>query len=149
MSVRIYTDGGCSGNPGPGAWAYLLFRNEQRRQGCGAERRTTNNRMELTAVIEALREVARQPDWKPASVDLYTDSQYVQLGITRWIHTWLRNGWRTAGKQPVKNRELWQALHELAARLPIRWNWLRGHAGHPENEACDRLVQETIRSLGA
>ena len=149
MGTQIFTDGGCSGNPGPGAWSYIILHDGQRHRAAGAERATTNNRMELTAVIEALREILRHPNWKPEGIELYTDSQYVQLGISRWIHSWLKNGWRTTTKQPVKNRELWQALHELAGRLPIRWHWLRGHAGHPENEACDRMVQEAIRALGA
>jgi ribonuclease HI len=148
MSTEIYTDGGCSGNPGPGAWAFIILHDGQRREASGAERETTNNRMELTAVIEALRELRRRPRWKVTSVDVYTDSRYVQLGISRWIRTWLKNGWRTADKKPVKNRELWQALHDLAGGFPIRWHWLEGHAGHPLNEACDRLVQEAIRSLG-
>lgn len=149
MSTQIFTDGGCSGNPGPGGWAYVILHDGQRHKAAGSERATTNNRMELSAVIEALREVLRHPSWRAKGIELHTDSQYVQLGITRWIHGWLKNGWRTAAKQPVKNRELWQALHELARELPIRWHWLCGHAGHPENEACDRMVQEAIRALGA
>jgi ribonuclease HI len=148
MSTEIYTDGGCSGNPGPGAWAYIILHDGRRREASGAERETTNNRMELTAVIEALREMHRRPRRETTTVDVYTDSQYVQLGISRWIRTWLKNGWRTVNKKPVKNRELWQTLHELAGSFPIRWHWLEGHAGHPLNEACDRLVQESIRSLG-
>jgi ribonuclease HI len=148
MSTEIYTDGGCVGNPGPGAWSYIVLHDGKRRQAAGAERATTNNRMELTAVIQALREAQRHPTWKSGAIDLYTDSQYVQLGISRWIHTWLRNGWRTADKKPVKNQDLWQALHGLTGALPIRWHWLQGHAGHPENEACDRMVREAIRALG-
>jgi len=147
MSTEIYTDGGCSGNPGPGAWSYIIAHDGERYQDSGAERATTNNRMELAAVIEALREVMRHRHWKPGTIDLYTDSQYVQRGISQWIHAWLRNGWQTAAKKPVKNRELWQSLHELAGKVPVRWHWLQGHAGHPENEACDRMVQEAIRAL--
>jgi len=147
VTTRIYTDGGCSGNPGPGGWAYIILNDGEELQASGSERATTNNRMELTAVIEALRLVRRR-GWT-AAVDLYTDSQYVQLGISRWIRAWLRNGWLTASKKPVKNRELWQALHELASRLPVRWHWLQGHAGHPQNEACDRMVRAAIRSAGA
>ena len=148
MGTQIFTDGGCRGNPGPGAWSYIILHDGSRYHAAAAESATTNNRMELTAVIQALREVGRHPRWKPSAIDLYTDSQYVQLGISRWIHSWLRNGWRTATKKPVKNRELWQALHESAGKLRIRWHWLQGHAGHPENEACDRMVRAAIRALG-
>jgi ribonuclease HI len=147
VSTEIYTDGGCSGNPGPGGWAYIIQHDGQRLQGSGAEGATTNNRMELTAVIEALGEVQRR-GWSSA-LDVYTDSQYVQLGISRWIGAWMRNGWLTAGRKPVKNRELWQALHDLSSRLPVRWHWLQGHAGQPQNEACDQMVRAAIRSLGA
>jgi ribonuclease HI len=151
VSTEIYTDGGCSGNPGPGGWAWIIIHDGQRWEASGAAPATTNNRMELTAVIEALRGLQRrlQRRLRPGgtAIDVYTDSQYVQLGISRWIQTWIKNGWQTAGKKPVKNRELWQVLHELAGGLQIRWHWLQGHAGHPLNEACDRLVQEAIRSL--
>ena len=144
--IRIYTDGGCWGNPGQGAWAFILLAGEERVQGRGGEQETTNNRMELTAVIAALEERARHPQWHGLPVAVYTDSQYVQKGISQWIQAWQRNGWRTKSREPVKNQDLWRRLLALSADVPVRWHWLQGHAGEPLNEECDRLVQETIRS---
>ncbi len=143
--IRIYTDGGCSGNPGPGAWAYIILADRRPLQASGFAPQTTNNRMELQAVIEALRAAGRNPDWRSAAIEIFTDSQYMQKGISEWIHTWVRNGWRTRSKKPVKNQDLWQELVVLARPLDIHWRWLRGHAGDRFNERCDRLVQEAIK----
>jgi ribonuclease HI len=143
--IRIYTDGGCSGNPGPGAWAYILLepQGESREAGFCAE--TTNNRMELQAVIEALRAVRKKPDLASARIELFTDSLYVKNGISDWIHNWIKNGWKTRSKQPVKNQNLWKQLWNLSSTMGIQWRWLQGHAGDHYNEACDRLVQEAIK----
>jgi ribonuclease HI len=135
--VTIYTDGACSGNPGPGGWGAVLISGEHRKELSGGEGATTNNRMELTAAIEALNALKR-----PCAVELYTDSVYVRDGITKWIHGWRRNGWRTAGKKPVKNAELWQALEQALQRHKVDWHWVKGHAGHPENERADELARE-------
>ncbi|HHN78545.1 MAG TPA: ribonuclease HI [Phycisphaerales bacterium] len=136
-AVELYTDGACSGNPGPGGWAYLL-----RHTASGAERvdsggdpATTNNRMELTAVIEGLGALTR-----PSSVDLYSDSQYVLKGLSEWMENWKKRGWKTASKKPVKNVELWRRLDELLAVHDVRFHWVKGHNEHPENEYCDRLA---------
>ncbi len=135
--MQIWTDGACSGNPGPGGWGVLLqFGDREKRLSGGAER-TTNNRMELTAAIEALRALKR-----PCVVDLHTDSQYVRGGITEWIGVWRSNGWRTAAKKPVKNAELWQALDAEHNRHQIRWHWVKGHAGDPGNEIADQLARD-------
>lgn len=133
--VEIWTDGGCKPNPGPGGWAAILRFGAHEKELSGAEAATTNNRMELTAAIQALAALKR-----PARVRLHTDSQYVKDGITRWMHGWVRNGWKTAGKDPVKNFDLWQAL--LAAMKPhqVDWAWVRGHAGDPMNERADALA---------
>jgi ribonuclease HI len=133
--VEIFTDGACKGNPGPGGWGAILRSNGTERELSGGEALTTNNRMELLAAIEALKALK-----KPCHVQLWTDSNYVRDGITRWIHGWRRNGWKTADKKPVKNAELWQALLEACAPHRIDWHWVRGHAGHPENERADRLA---------
>ncbi|MCC7067524.1 MAG: ribonuclease HI [Burkholderiales bacterium] len=132
--VVIYTDGACKGNPGPGGWGALLIFGEHRREIHGGEALTTNNRMELTAAIEALRALKR-----PCRVRLITDSTYVKQGIETWIHGWKRNGWRTADKKPVKNADLWQALDELAATHRVQWHWVKGHAGDAGNERADAL----------
>ena len=145
MKIRIYTDGGCSGNPGPGAWAYILVRGERESRDSRFVSRTTNNRMELQAVIEALRGVRENPELATAEIELFTDSRYVKNGINDWIHTWKKNGWKTRSKQPVKNQDLWKQLLDLSSTLVISWRWLQGHAGDRYNEACDRLVQEAIR----
>lgn len=133
--VAIWTDGACKGNPGPGGWGVLLRGGGRERELFGGEPATTNNRMELTAVVRALRALRR-----PCSVDLHTDSEYVRQGITRWIHAWRARGWLTADRKPVKNRELWQALEEACRPHEIRWHWVRGHAGDPGNERADALA---------
>jgi len=133
--VEIFTDGACKGNPGPGGWGAILRSNGKERELSGGESPTTNNRMELMAAIEALNALT-----KPCRVQLWTDSNYVRDGITKWIHGWRRNGWKTADKKPVKNSELWQALLEAAAPHRIEWHWVKGHAGHPENERADALA---------
>ncbi len=143
--IRIYTDGGCCGNPGPGAWAYILIDPEGTTRNAGFVGETTNNRMELRAVIEALQAVRERGDSVSAQIELFTDSQYVKNGITDWIHNWIRNGWKTRAKQPVKNQDLWKLLLSSSSTMSIHWRWLQGHAGDRYNEACDRLVQQTIR----
>lgn len=134
--VIIYTDGACSGNPGPGGWGAILVYGETRKELSGGEAETTNNRMELQAAIEALSALKR-----PCKAALYTDSVYVRDGITKWIKGWERNGWRTAAKKPVKNTELWQALQTALQPHDIDWHWVKGHAGHPENERADELAR--------
>jgi len=134
--VEIYTDGACSGNPGPGGWGVLLRFGEHEKELCGGEAETTNNRMELMAAIEALNALKRT-----CAVDLYTDSSYVRNGITEWLSGWKRNNWRTAAKKPVKNADLWQALDEARTRHDVTWHWVKGHAGHPDNEKADELAR--------
>ena len=144
--IEIYTDGACSGNPGPGGWGVLLRIGDAETELCGGEPATTNNRMELLAVIEALQSLAQ-----PVTARVYTDSQYVQKGISEWIHSWKRRGWKTAGKEPVKNEDLWRRLDSLASGHTIEWHWVRGHNGHPENERVDALARaglEQSRRLG-
>ena len=145
--VEIYSDGACRGNPGPGGWGALLrtSRGAQvvEKELYGGEAATTNNRMELTAVIRALEALKRR-----SRVKLYTDSQYVKKGISEWIHDWKRRGWRTADKKPVKNIDLWQELDALAALHEIEWHWVKGHAGHPENERADALANKGIPETG-
>ncbi len=138
----MYTDGACSGNPGPGGWGAILISGAHRKELNGGQRTTTNNQMELMAAIEGLNALKR-----PSIVDLHTDSTYVRDGITKWIHGWKRNGWKTAAKKSVKNAELWQALDEATKRHEIRWHWVKGHAGHPENERADELAREGISGL--
>ena len=133
--VEIFTDGACKGNPGPGGWGAILRSKGKERELSGGETPTTNNRMELMAAIEALKALK-----KPCHVQLYTDSNYVRDGITKWIHGWRRNGWKTSDKKPVKNAELWQALLDASAAHRIDWHWVKGHAGHPENERADALA---------
>ena len=147
-SFKIYTDGGCSGNPGPGGWAYVMvqqtFQGEQViAKDKGSEKDTTNNRMELTAVIMALRALKTMTD-VPRQAAVLTDSQYVQKGITEWIRNWKRNAWRTADKKPVKNQDLWMELDSLANEFPLKWEWVKGHAGNEYNEMCDAMTQEAI-----
>lgn len=137
--VEIFSDGACRGNPGPGGWGVLLRSRGAEKELYGGEANTTNNRMELTAVIRALEALKR-----PSRVRLHTDSQYVQKGISQWIRDWKRRGWRTSDKKPVKNRDLWQRLDELAAVHQVEWLWVRGHAGHAENERADRLANKGI-----
>ncbi|HEY5363993.1 MAG TPA: ribonuclease HI [Aestuariivirga sp.] len=136
QKVIIHTDGACSGNPGPGGWGAILDYNTTRKELFGGEAGTTNNRMELTAAIEALKVLTR-----PCLVEMHVDSQYVKDGITKWISNWQRNGWKTADKKPVKNVELWQALAEAIKRHDISWHWVKGHAGHPDNERADELAR--------
>lgn len=139
-SVVIYTDGACSGNPGPGGWGAILMSGEHRKELSGGEAQSTNNRMELMAAISALEALKRK-----SNVELHTDSNYVKNGITQWIHGWKRNGWRTADKKPVKNAELWQRLDEMRQRHNVDWHWVKGHAGHVENERADELAREGMR----
>jgi ribonuclease HI len=140
--VEVYADGACKGNPGPGGWGALLVEGGKETELHGGEPATTNNRMELTAVIRAL-------DSLPAGsrVRLTTDSQYVQLGITEWIHAWKRRGWKTADKKPVKNEDLWKLLDEAARRHKVEWHWVKGHAGHPGNERADALANKGVESV--
>ena len=133
--VEIFTDGACKGNPGPGGWGAILRANGKERELSGGESPTTNNLKELMAAIEAINALK-----KPCHVQLWTDSNYVRDGITKWIHGWRRNGWKTADRKPVKNAELWQALLDASARHRIDWHWVKGHAGHPENERADALA---------
>lgn len=142
--VEIFTDGACKGNPGRGGWGALLRSGVHERELWGGESETTNNRMEMTAVIEALRALKG-----PSEVVLTTDSQYVRKGITEWITGWKRRGWLTAAKQPVKNVELWQAMDEVAARHSVEWRWVKGHSGHAENERVDALANRGIDELVA
>jgi len=142
--VDIYTDGACKGNPGAGGWGAILECGGKIRELCGGEKLTTNNRMELTAVIRAL-EALRQR----SRVRVHTDSQYVQLGISSWIHGWKKRGWRTADKKPVKNEDLWRQLDELAQQHEVEWLWVRGHAGHEGNERADALANRGVESMKA
>ena len=137
--VEIFTDGACRGNPGPGGWGAILRADGREKELCGGEPATTNNRMELMAVIRALEALKR-----PSRVRVHTDSQYVQKGISEWIHSWKRKGWKTADKQPVKNEDLWRRLDEVAAQHEVEWRWVRGHSGHPENERADELANKGI-----
>ena len=134
--VVIHTDGACSGSPGPGGWGVVLEFGDREKELCGGEAKTTNNRMELRAAIEALSGLKRY-----SPVDLYTDSQYVRQGITGWIHKWKRNGWRTAARKPVKNADLWLALDEQMRLHDVKWHWVKGHAGHDGNERADALAR--------
>ena len=143
IRVEIFTDGACSGNPGPGGWGALLRCRGVEKELSGGEKETTNNRMELTAVISALAALKTSCD-----ISLYTDSKYVMDGITRWLPNWKKNGWETSNKKsPVKNVDLWQRLDELAGGHEIRWIWVKGHAGHAENERVDELARNAIRNL--
>ena len=135
--VTIYTDGACSGNPGPGGWGAILRFGEHEKELNGGEFETTNNKMELTAAIEALNALK-----EPCIVNLHTDSQYVKGGITGWIDGWKRNGWKTSAKKPVKNEELWRALEQVRDRHDVTWHWVKGHAGHPDNERADELARQ-------
>ncbi len=135
--IVIYTDGACSGNPGPGGWGAILTSDGHMRELNGGEPHTTNNRMELTAAISALEALKR-----PSEVELHTDSQYLRNGITQWLAGWKRNGWRTADKKPVKNEDLWRRLEAAALQQKIDWRWVKGHAGHAMNERADELARE-------
>jgi len=142
MSVEIYTDGACRGNPGPGGWGALLRYNHSEKELKGAEKETTNNRMELTAAIMALEALKR-----PCTVDLYTDSQYLRQGMTTWLNQWKKKGWKNSRREPVKNADLWQKLDEMATRHYINWHWVKGHSGHPENDRADELANQAIDEL--
>lgn len=140
--VEVFTDGACKGNPGPGGWGAVLKFNGSEKELFGGEETTTNNRMELMAVISSLQALKR-----PCDVAVTTDSQYVKNGITQWIHNWKRNGWRTAAKKPVKNDDLWKLLDEAVAQHQVSWHWVKGHSGHPENERADALANKGIEQL--
>jgi len=139
IPVYIFTDGACSGNPGPGGWGAILKYRDSVRELCGWAGRTTNNRMELLAAIRALEALTR-----PCTVIITTDSNYLKQGITSWIKNWKKNGWKTAGRKPVKNQDLWRTLDDLCKRHDISWKWVKGHAGHPENEKADALARAAI-----
>ena len=141
-TITIFTDGACSGNPGPGGWGAILRCGETEKELFGGEAQTTNNRMEMMAAIQALESLTR-----PCTVTLYTDSQYLRQGITEWIKGWKARGWRTADKSPVKNVDLWQRLDALNAQHRVEWKWVKGHAGHPENERADALARQGIPAL--
>jgi ribonuclease HI len=140
--VEVYTDGACRGNPGPGGWGALLVSGQHRRELWGGESATTNNRMEMTAAIEALAALKRR-----CQVDLYTDSQYVRNGITEWLPQWKQRGWKTADRKPVKNADLWTRLESEMARHEVRWHWVKGHAGHAGNERADELANRGVDEL--
>jgi ribonuclease HI len=141
-NVEIYTDGACRGNPGPGGWAALLVSGKERKEVCGAETNTTNNRMELMAAIGALSALKRR-----CAVKLYTDSKYVMQGYTEWLPAWKARGWRTASREPVKNQDLWEQLDAAAAAQDIKWHWVKGHSGHEQNEYVDELANLAIDHL--
>ncbi|MBU0743819.1 MAG: ribonuclease HI [Gammaproteobacteria bacterium] len=141
-AVEIFTDGACRGNPGPGGWGAIMRYNQHEKHLKGSETLTTNNRMELTAVIKALEELK-----KPCAVKVTTDSQYVKQGITSWLHQWKKNGWKTSQRKPVKNIDLWQQLDTTTQRHKISWHWVKGHSNHTENELADQLANEAIDEL--
>jgi len=141
-AVEIYTDGACRGNPGPGGWGAFLSFGDHEKELSGAEAQTTNNRMELTAVIRALEALKR-----PLPIKIYTDSEYVRRGITEWIGSWKSRGWKTADRKPVKNQDLWQRLDELVEGQRIEWHWVKGHSGVPGNERVDRLANQAIDAM--
>ena len=159
MNIEIYTDGACSKNPGPGGWAYIMVNKDSKEEICrenGGEKSTTNNRMELMAVIRALKNIkegaASLADKSGKalayeSISVHTDSQYVQQGISAWIFNWKKNNWKTASKQPVKNQDLWQELDALSVSIKPEWIWVKGHSGNPLNEACDRLAVEACQKM--
>ena len=142
MTVKIYSDGACRGNPGPGGWGALLRYNGHEKTFYGAEAHTTNNRMELLGAIKGLEALK-----KPCTVEVYTDSHYVRKGMSEWLVNWKKNGWRNAQKQPVKNSDLWQILDALAARHQVTWHWVKGHSGHPENDRVDQLANQAIDEM--
>ncbi len=144
QEITVYTDGGCHGNPGPGGWACVVIADGETRELSGGEAHTTNNKMELTAAINALSAIRNTARFAGRPVTLYSDSQYVKNGITGWIHGWKKNGWKTAAKKPVLNQELWQQLDALNAALSVDWQWVKGHAGVQYNERCDRLCQQEM-----
>ena len=140
-AITVYTDGGCSGNPGPGGWGCVVIADGEARELSGGEAHTTNNKMELTAAIAALTVIRNTARFAGRQITLYSDSQYVKNGITGWIFNWKKNGWKTAAKKPVLNQELWQQLDALNAELSVDWKWVKGHAGVQYNERCDQLCQ--------
>lgn len=139
MSIEIYTDGACSGNPGPGGWGAVLRWNGHEKELSGGEPATTNNRMEMMAVIKALEAIK-----KPSTIDLYTDSKYVMQGVNEWLEGWKARGWKSASKKPVKNQDLWQRIDSLIQNHNVKFHWVKGHAGHPENERADKLATSAI-----
>lgn len=141
--VDIYTDGACSGNPGPGGWGVVMHWKGNVKEMSGFEPESTNNRMELMAAIQGLETLKRDV----GKVNLHTDSTYVKDGITKWIHGWKKNGWKTAAKKPVKNKDLWQRLEESLADHEVEWHWIKGHSGHPENERCDELATLAVKQF--
>ena len=141
--VELFTDGACKGNPGPGGWGALLRMGNHEKELSGGEADTTNNRMEMTAVIKGLSALI-----EPCEVALYTDSKYVIDGITKWVHGWQKRGWKTAAKKPVLNEDLWRELIDVTARHEVSWNWVKGHSGHPENERVDQLASERAEQAG-
>ena len=141
-SIEIFTDGGCKGNPGPGGYGCIIRGDGNVLELKGSHPQTTNNIMEMTAAIVALKELSQ-----PYQITLTTDSQYLVKGMTEWIHNWVKKGWLTASRQPVKNKELWQELHSLSKQHKITWIWVKGHAGHPENERCDQLANEAMENI--
>ena len=145
--LSVYTDGGCIGNPGKGAWAYLVDDGSFRVEDTNGDPLTTNNQMELQAVIEALTAISGKSEWAGRPIRIHTDSQYVRNGITAWIKTWEANGWRTSGKEPVKNQDLWMQLQKWDQALKPEWKWVKGHAGNPNNERCDQLVRRTMEQM--
>ncbi len=145
--ITVYTDGGCSGNPGPGGWAFVLLDKDNIIKYSGGDKNTTNNRMELTAVIKALEYISSDKRIREMIPVIHTDSAYVKNGITSWINTWVDNGWKTASRQPVKNRELWQELKVLNESLSAEWKWVKGHSGNEYNEMCDSLVKDEMYKL--
>ncbi|HIJ20066.1 MAG TPA: ribonuclease HI [Deltaproteobacteria bacterium] len=138
--VEIFTDGACSGNPGPGGYGSILKYGDNRKEISGCIRNTTNNRMEMTAVIEALKQLKR-----PCGIKVFTDSRYVKDGMTQWMPSWIRNNWLNSQKKPVLNRDLWEILLNLSKPHKIQWEWVKGHAGHPENERCDQLARDALK----
>lgn len=140
-NLVIYTDGGCSGNPGPGGWGTVIIDGSKITKLSGGEKQTTNNRMELSAAINALDATVKNTEWRSRHVEVYSDSQYVKNGITSWIKNWKKNGWKTAAKKPVLNQDLWIALDNLYNQLDIEWKWVKGHAGVEYNEICDQLCK--------
>jgi ribonuclease HI len=140
-TISVYTDGGCTGNPGPGGWAAVLIYDEKEIRLSGGDPSTTNNRMELTAAIKALAHINENSELREMKVEIFTDSQYVKNGLTQWIFNWIKNNWKTAAKQPVKNKEYWIALKNEADKLQLNWNWVKGHSGNHFNELCDTLVE--------
>lgn len=145
--IVIYTDGGCLGNPGKGGWGCVIIDGNEEKCLSGGEKQTTNNRMELTAAIQALKAVTENEEWKKRPLKVFSDSQYVKNGITSWIQNWMKNGWKTAAKKAVLNKELWQSLYELYKNLNVEWEWVKGHAGVKYNEICDQLCQMEMNKI--